>query len=475
MITVGSLFAGIGGLELGLEMTGGFKTVWQVENDKYATRVLEKHWPDVRRWGDVATFPPDDGHDYRCDLICGGFPCQDISYAGKGEGLGGERSGLFYEAARVIRILEPRYVLLENVSALLTRGLDAVLGTLASLGYDAEWHCIPAAAVGAPHIRDRVFIIGYANASAEHRAHNDTTAHERGWVGTPLSDAASGRTRRGKQQPESGEETGDVADAEQHGRQQVPQVFCRRKPILAMQSGDNRGGARLDGNQDGQWSTLAGFYRMAHGVSSVFHGDMSHDATRSQKTGTTSIPESEALPTMRSDESKTIRETSPELCETVGGGDSLSGLPREGRPRGGAAAEQGKTPMRGLREDVYVHSQQQQDLLTEVLANVGHPERQQAMEGAFSVEELCFLRDCIHAAKGKGDDVLGVLWQQTRMEETQSDPWVNGEWPDQPRVETGVANRVDRLRCLGNAVVPQVAQYIGERILEHERKLKADN
>ena len=182
-LTVGSLFAGIGGIELGLEWTGGFKTVWQVENDEYATKVLERHWPDVRRWGDVWTFPPDttserleggtgsgvQGDSIRpakrsqwyVDLITAGFPCQDISYAGKGAGLGGERSGLFWETARVVRILRPRYVLLENVAALLTRGLDAVLGTLASLGYDAEWHCIPAAAVGAPHIRDRVFIVAY--------------------------------------------------------------------------------------------------------------------------------------------------------------------------------------------------------------------------------------------------------------------------------------------------------------------------
>jgi len=156
---------------------------WQVEIDDYATRVLEKHWPNVRRWRDITTFPPDadsddgrtwwkGGFDSGCegkhftkrslqvDLIAGGFPCQDLSYAGRGAGLDGERSGLFFEALRVVRQLRPRYVLLENVAALLTRGLDRVLGELGQIGYDAEWHCIPAAAVGAPHIRDRVFVIG---------------------------------------------------------------------------------------------------------------------------------------------------------------------------------------------------------------------------------------------------------------------------------------------------------------------------
>jgi DNA (cytosine-5)-methyltransferase 1 len=160
-VTFGSLFAGIGGMDLGLERAG-MECRWQVEIDPYATRVLARHWPNVRRHDDVRTFPPDDGTDWSVDLICGGFPCQDISYAGKGAGLSGERSGLWYEFARVVRVLRPRYVLVENVSALLTRGLDAVLGTLASLGYDAEWSCIPAASVGAPHIRDRVFIVADA-------------------------------------------------------------------------------------------------------------------------------------------------------------------------------------------------------------------------------------------------------------------------------------------------------------------------
>lgn len=162
-LTFGSLFAGIGGLDLGLERAG-MECKWQVEIDDYATRVLEKHWPNVKRWRDVKTWPQPDAE--QVDLICGGFPCQDISYAGKGAGLSGERSGLFFEAMRVVSEMEPRFVLLENVSALLTRGMGDVLGTLASLGFDAEWHCIPAASVGAPHIRDRIFILAYTNSNA---------------------------------------------------------------------------------------------------------------------------------------------------------------------------------------------------------------------------------------------------------------------------------------------------------------------
>ena len=157
-ITFGSLFAGIGGFDLGFERAGMI-CKWQVEIDDYATRVLEKHWPAVHRERDIVQCGK---HNLeRVDVICGGFPCQDISYAGLGAGLDGERSGLFFEAIRVVRELRPRIVVLENVAALLARGLDRVLGTLAEIGFDAEWHCIPAAAVGAPHIRDRVFIYAY--------------------------------------------------------------------------------------------------------------------------------------------------------------------------------------------------------------------------------------------------------------------------------------------------------------------------
>jgi DNA (cytosine-5)-methyltransferase 1 len=158
---IGSLFSGIGGLELGLEWAGVGHTEWQVERDEYCRRVLAKHWPNVKRFNDVREVG---AHNLSpVDVICGGFPCQDISYAGKGLGLAGARSGLWYEFARIVGEMGPRYVVVENVRALLTRGLDQVLGTLADLGYDAEWSIVSACSVGAPHPRQRVFILAYAN------------------------------------------------------------------------------------------------------------------------------------------------------------------------------------------------------------------------------------------------------------------------------------------------------------------------
>ena len=135
------------------------RTVAFCEIDPYCRAVLRKHWPSVPCFEDVR-----DLHAYDVgpvDVIAGGFPCQDISFAGKGAGIAGSRSGLWSEYRRLIEECRPSWVIAENVSALRSRGLDQVLGELAALGYDAEWHCIPAAAVGAPHRRDRVWIVAY--------------------------------------------------------------------------------------------------------------------------------------------------------------------------------------------------------------------------------------------------------------------------------------------------------------------------
>ena len=137
----------------------GLQCKWQVEIDDYATRVLEKHWPDVARFRDVRECG---AHNLEwVDVICGGFPCQDISLAGNMEGIGGARSGLWGEFARLIRDMGPRIAVVENVAALLVFGMDTVLSDLAEAGYDAEWDCLPACAFGAPHSRDRVFIVAH--------------------------------------------------------------------------------------------------------------------------------------------------------------------------------------------------------------------------------------------------------------------------------------------------------------------------
>jgi DNA (cytosine-5)-methyltransferase 1 len=170
------LFSGIGGFSLGLERAG-MTTAAFCEIEPFCRAVLAKHWPGVPIYDDVRTLTGErlaaDG--ISVDVICGGFPCQDISLAGRGAGLSGERSGLWFEYRRVIEEVAPRWVIIENVPALRTRGLDVVLGGLAEIGYDAEWHLIPASAIGAPHQRDRVWILAYS-AFGGWREHG----HERG-------------------------------------------------------------------------------------------------------------------------------------------------------------------------------------------------------------------------------------------------------------------------------------------------------
>jgi DNA (cytosine-5)-methyltransferase 1 len=166
-----SLFAGIGGLDLGLERAG-MTVVGQVEIDPFCQRVLAKHWPEVPRHGDVRTAvawwlgeprPP-------VDVIAGGFPCQDVSDAGRRTGIEGERSGLWTEFSTTIRVLRPRFVIVENTPGLLARGMGRVIGDLAGLGYDCEWDCIPAAALGAPQLRARIWILAHARSERDQAA-----------------------------------------------------------------------------------------------------------------------------------------------------------------------------------------------------------------------------------------------------------------------------------------------------------------
>jgi DNA (cytosine-5)-methyltransferase 1 len=290
---IGSLFSGIGGLELALESLG-MRTIWQVECDRYARRVLWQHWPIVPKYEDVCAV----GAANLCpvDVICGGFPCQGISDAGLRLGLDDPRSGLWREFARVVRELRPRYVFVENVAALRVRGLGRVLGDLAEIGYDAEWDCVRAADVGALHLRNRLFILAYAqcdrpwpecgrsqagpgpsvaldDGADRHLAHADGAGLE-GRRRASVPEHADERT--------SGARRASVADAEREGKSQPEGSVGdeRRRPgdggkDVADAAGDGRDegqpeSAREQGRSDasvgGWWSVEPDVGRVAHGV-----------------------------------------------------------------------------------------------------------------------------------------------------------------------------------------------------------------
>ena len=235
-LTVGSLFAGIGGLELGLERAG-MEVKWQVEINEFCRRVLEKHWPEVPRYGDIREVR---AHNLEpVDLICGGFPCQPVSLAGKRKGQDDER-WLWPEFFRVVREMGPRYVFVENVPGLLAGEMGDVLRDLASIGYDAEWESIPASAVGAPHLRYRVFILAYT---------------EKQSVGAGLRESQQGR-QRGRRPGDSG---GSVSDSDR------PRLEGDEREVLA-----GPGGRRPDPNLAGSdwWAVEPDVGRVADGVPS---------------------------------------------------------------------------------------------------------------------------------------------------------------------------------------------------------------
>ncbi len=201
-LTIGSLFSGIGGLELGLERAGLGPVVWQCEIDPFCRRVLARHWPDAGMLcDDIRTIK----HPPPVDLICGGFPCQDISSAGKGAGLAGSRSGLWFEFARIIEASRPSWVVVENVASGARRWVDRVVCDLGRLGYEALPVPLSAADVGAPHLRRRVFIIAHTD-SPKLREQPRGCGGQDG-ASAPLSEFSSGqghaadarRQRRGRE------------------------------------------------------------------------------------------------------------------------------------------------------------------------------------------------------------------------------------------------------------------------------------
>lgn len=245
---IGSLFSGIGGLELGLEWSGLGTVSWQVEKEQWCLEILEKHWPNAQRFSDVCTVG---AHNLSpVQVLCGGFPCQNVSQAGKKDGLSGEKSGLWREFARITRELRPKLVIVENVSALLSRGLDSVLCDLAACGYDAIWFPLRASDVGAPHLRERLFIVAYPHCLRELQQQRGIEE-----IGRRISD--------------SGETLGDA-----DGQRSIDEQLCATQPAEeALQGHGGRSGSKprastqsrmggvldgLSGGLDGRWPAAQG-------------------------------------------------------------------------------------------------------------------------------------------------------------------------------------------------------------------------
>jgi DNA (cytosine-5)-methyltransferase 1 len=368
-MTVGSVFAGIGGFDLGFERAG-YDIRWQVEIDPWARAVLAKHWPHVHRHDDICTAG---AHNLEAvDVLCGGFPCQDISLAGKGAGIAdGTRSGLWAEYARLIRELRPRYVVVENVAALLARGLGRVLGDLAACGYDAEWDCIPAAAVGAPHRRDRLWLVAYPQ--------REPVGHE------PIAEVLARRCGPlSSRWPEELANTGSIGRwswgsslAIEEGRR----AFAGHPSDANVADAD---GGRLQQRDSGERRV---------------------SVADAQRPTVANAERSRQRPRLRSSQGREPH--------TERGGEVVADTDGRGR-HGGGQSEPG------------------------------------GLEGA---------RRRVFDGRRASREQLNAAGREQWAAE-----------PDVGRVAHGVPARVDRLRGLGNAIVPQIAEWIARRILEAEAR-----
>lgn len=509
-LRIGSLFSGIGGFELGLEWAGLGHTVFQVECDAYCLEILAQHWPNVPRYTDILdvgahNLPP-------CDLLIGGFPCQDISKAGQGAGLDGERSGLFYEFARLIGELRPRLVIMENVAAILGRGLDSVLGTLAALGYDAEWDCVEASSIGAPHARDRWFLVAYPNSDgdgckprrrvfevrrgdelgggrlprdwatsarssrAQSRGRTATLANtqgEPGGQGRPteagrqgglagggpacmadpngLGGSESGHQTEGEQtartprvDPRVGGGVGPLADTDhEDGRSSVPGLGgsgLREEQRAAQRPGAGGGEANVsDADSLGRAASLGG----------------NREGVRDQ------VGEHPAPERRRIDEQPGAREDSGTQGATVADAHG-DGAPREEQSRrlgraGGSGAARASEPERERERERGLPDSDGERLAQR--EGEPHDDGSQQSPPQRSHRDWRQGPDRVEAESRLGGAPYGVP------------AWLDGSWEDGlPRVVSNAADRAARLRCLGNAVVPQVAAYIAERIKQAWRE-----
>jgi len=246
MLTVGSLFSGIGGLDLGLKRAG-MTVRWQSEIDPYACKILKKHWPEVPNHGDIKQI------DWRTvepvDVICGGYPCQPFSTAGKRRGTDDPRH-LWPWVRDAISALRPRYAILENVRGHLSMGGVTVIGELAEIGYDAEWRVVSAAGLGAPHRRDRIIIVAYPN----------NTGKRASW-GDMEREVASSLTERGVSRHEFGGRGKDLAYANGEGWQ--GRIWSSKRS--ATFSGSDLSGAHCGWGDN--WKSEPDVGRVADGVS----------------------------------------------------------------------------------------------------------------------------------------------------------------------------------------------------------------
>lgn len=453
------LFSGIGGFSLGLEAAGMTTTAF-CEREPFCQAVLKKHWPDVPCHDDVTTL---DGKQYagRIDVICGGFPCQDISLAGKGAGLAGERSGLWFEYLRIIKEVQPRYVIIENVSALRSRGLEAVLGTLHEIGYNAEWHCITAKSVGAPHQRDRIWIVAYPQGKRYTcgEPENETGQErkiESGWKAKGLRFA----------EPSNKSGISNVANADHTGLQgrisaELQERSRKRaawtgNPSMANAYSEPPQWIAESRMQCDPWITEPGMGRSFDGLSHWMDRldiSKSHKLVLAYANAKKERPE-EILSALRCGINQT------DIWESFGRSGSVSSeevlfaylckLEERWAYQTRIQLESEETSQKVLRG-------MQSDKKSSCPSPRSKNKKQRSVKHPDTLQKLSQFLAC-YAEKA---------WVEYCRENAVPRGWEEGI----NRVAYGLSGRVDRIKSLGNSIVPQIAQIIGQAIIESNKAM----
>ena len=403
MLTVGSLFSGIGGLDLGLERAG-MKVIWQSEIDPYCNKVLKKHWPEVTNHGNIKDI--DWGTVERPDIICGGYPCQPFSTAGKRRGTNDPRH-LWPWVRDAISALRPKYAILENVRGHLSMGGLQVIGELAEIGYDAEWRVVSAAGMGAPHRRERIIIVAYPNSShsSNGRKCTDVPSQDRSWRD---DGSGSGSDPRQVSLGSAGQTSRDMANSSEllgNGSDNNARISVGSKAIPELGNG-SRSSRMAYPNDTGNGTSERG---------------TNEDGTKEIK--------------KRGD-----------ISQSRLGGCSAD------------VADSGEQQFNGRRHQ---HSPGEIEKRETIQEQIDRGNSNVAYTDA---------REIGGRNGGHATDRSKVFSRRDHDRGTQS--YEGWQWwetePDVGRVANGIPSRVDRLRGLGNAVVPQVAEYIGRLVMAAE-------
>lgn len=421
-----SLFSGIAGIEIGLESLGKFRTIGYVENEPYAQAVIIKNMEKgnispAPIWDEIRTF---DGRPWKgiVDVISGGFPCQDISYAGKGKGIKNDtRSGLWFEFKRVVCEVRPKYIFVENVSALTKRGIDIVLAGLSEIGYDAIWFPLQAREVGAPHRRERIFIIGWNTDSINDNTIRKIQGREITNSAGDVSDSTEQRWNEKQHADEKpSEEISETSERESGGTDSIQRNMadtnserCNGEPVSIQQRKSRQENSEIIGSGQVVANTC-GNGSIEESNRGIDKGSMEQD-----------VADSESIRLQRCG---TDRKQEPQIHAEEGISECSGSGSRE--PENMENTEcNGRTERSG--------------------SSIEKNERSRPEEG----ERKCNTTEFTCTS-------IDGIWEEY--------------WTVEPRicrVVDGISFRVDKLKCLGNAVVPQVAREVGKVILWLERMM----